>query len=100
MNSGFKFPVVGTSNFLFGEGEMLVQAEVSLYPLGEKDLAPPIFTFVRRLEREGLSVEPGPMSTLVAGASADVFAALREAYEETCLTGRRVLVVKLLNPGL
>jgi uncharacterized protein YqgV (UPF0045/DUF77 family) len=76
---------------------MLVQAEISLYPLGEKELAAPIFTFVRRLEREGLRIEPGAMSTLVAGESELVFAALREAYAETCRTGRRVLIVKLLN---
>lgn len=76
---------------------MLVQAEVSLYPLGEKELAPPIYTFVRRLEREGLRIEPGPMSTLIAGESELVFAALREAYEEAGRLGRRALVVKMLN---
>lgn len=76
---------------------MLVQAEVSLYALGEKDLAPFIYSFVRRLERPGLTIEPGPLSTLVAGESELVFQALREAYEELGLTGRRALVVKLLN---
>lgn len=79
---------------------MMVQAEVSLYPLGEKDLLPPILAFVRCLERAGLRVEPGPLATLVAGESAAVFEALREAYDEACLTGRRALVVKMINGGI
>jgi uncharacterized protein YqgV (UPF0045/DUF77 family) len=81
-----------------GEGPvMIVQAEISLYPLGEKELAAPIYTFVRRMERDGLKIEPGAMSTLVVGEDELVFTALREAYEETCRTGRRIMVVKLLN---
>lgn len=76
---------------------MLVQAEVSLYPLGEKDLALLIDHFVRRLERDGLRIEPGPMSTLLVGESDLVFQALQEAYEEAGRQGRRVLVVKMMN---
>ena len=90
-----------------------------MYPIGEADPAPPIYAFVRRLEREGLKVrkqgcrlgdaepvlaplavpdvEPGPLSTLVAGDSALIFMALREAYEEAGLLGRRALVVKVIN---
>jgi uncharacterized protein YqgV (UPF0045/DUF77 family) len=77
---------------------MIVQAEISLYPLQEPELAPAIYAFVRRLERAGLRVEVGAMSSVVSGESEALFAALREAYESACADGTRVLVVKFLNP--
>jgi len=80
-----------------GGSFMRVQAEVSLYPLRDEDPAAPIFTFVRRLERPGLTLEVGALSCLVTGESEPLFEALREAYEEACRTGRRALVIKLLN---
>ena len=46
---------------------MIVQAEVSLYALGERDLAPAINTFLRRLDRPGLAIEIGRLSSLVTG---------------------------------
>lgn len=76
---------------------MIVQAEVSLYALGEEDLAPCIDSFVRRLERPGLRIEVGPLSSLLTGESDLVFEALREAFQEVCRTGSRVLVAKLLH---
>lgn len=76
---------------------MLIQAEVSLYAMGEVDLVPAVYEFVRRLERDGLDVEPGPMSTLVAGESGLVFEAVREAYEDAARGGRRALVIKIMN---
>jgi uncharacterized protein YqgV (UPF0045/DUF77 family) len=76
---------------------MIIQAEISLYPLRESDVVPAIYDFVRRLEQAGLQVEVGAMSSLVSGESALVFSALREAYEAACLGGSRVLVVKVRN---
>jgi uncharacterized protein YqgV (UPF0045/DUF77 family) len=75
---------------------MLVQAEVSLYPIGQGDPLPAIMDFVARLEAAGLSVQPGPLSTLVSGESALLFPALGRAYEKAA-AGRRVLVVKIHN---
>ncbi len=76
---------------------MLVQAEISLYPLGETDVGRTIYEFIHVLERPGLTLEPGPMSTLIAGESELVFTALREAYEHSVATGRKILVLKVMN---
>jgi uncharacterized protein YqgV (UPF0045/DUF77 family) len=76
---------------------MEIQAEVSLYPMGEKDVLPAILDLIRRLEAAGLRVEPGPLSTLVSGECGAVFAALGEAYAAVAEGGRRVLVVKVVN---
>lgn len=76
---------------------MIVQAEVSLYPLGEADPAREIDAFVRRIARSGLTVETGPLSTLVSGESGLVFRALEEAYAANAEGERRVMIVKMKN---
>ena len=77
---------------------MQIQAEISLYALGVADLAPSIYQFLQVLERPGLTVEIGRMSTLIAGEDDLVFAALREAYGAAAAQGQRVLVAKIMNP--
>lgn len=76
---------------------MKIQAEVSLYALGEADLLPSIREFVRGLEQPGLEIEFGPMSSLLTGEHDLVFPALQQAYEAAARRGRRVLLVKILN---
>ena len=76
---------------------MKVQAEVSLYPLREADLTPPIQQFIERLESRGLQVAIGPLSSTVAGDSASLFDALREAFEDSAQGGARVLVLKIIG---
>ncbi len=74
---------------------MIVQAEVSLYPLRRRDLAGAIHPFVNRLRESGLEATMGRMSTLVVGESADVFRALAEAYETAAAGGDAALIVKV-----
>jgi len=57
-----------------------ILAEVALYPLREADIGPILLEFVARLREAGLEVEPGPMSTLVKGPRAEVFAAVEAAF--------------------
>ena len=52
---------------------MKVQAQISLYPLRRPDLAVPITRFVQQLERDGLDINIGPMSTQVTGDSKVLF---------------------------
>lgn len=76
---------------------MEVEAEVSLYPLGEPHLSHPIQAFVQVLEAHGCEAEVGQMSTIVKGESANVFEALRVGYENACEQGGCVLIVKASN---
>lgn len=76
---------------------MNVQAEVSLYPLRERELAPAISSFVRRLEGRGLGIEMGPMSTMIWGECGRLFDALRDAFEDAAGQSQVVLIVKISN---
>ncbi|MCK4283370.1 MAG: thiamine-binding protein [Candidatus Brocadiae bacterium] len=76
---------------------MMIQAEVSLYPLGEPALSPAIEALVRAIENSGCSVETGPMSSLVRGDTGDVFRALESGFEEAARGRRCVMVVKVSN---
>ncbi len=76
---------------------MIIQAEVSLYPLGEEDLSPRIEQFVGALEWSGLQVKTGAMSSIVTGECGDVFKALGEAYDNDSAKGPSVLSLKISN---
>ena len=76
---------------------MEIEAEVSLYPLGEPHLSHPIQAFVDVLEDHGCEVEVGEMSTLVKGESADFFEAMRVGYDRACECGGCVLMMKASN---
>ncbi len=74
---------------------MRVQAEVSFYPFGVKELLSPIKDFVDALRKEGLEVEVGPLSSYVAGESELLFSALGRVFEEAAEKYRSVLVAKV-----
>lgn len=74
-----------------------ISAQISLYPLGQSDLAPAIQAFVDTLHEYGLSYEVGSMSTVVWGDDQVVFAALQEAYRRAVTHGPAVLQVTLSN---
>ncbi len=76
---------------------MEIQAEVSLYPLGESHLSGIIETFVEVVENHGCETEMGPMSTIVKGEASTVFEALRLGYERACESGGCVLTIKASN---
>lgn len=76
---------------------MIVQAEISLYPLKRAGLARPIAEFVGHLRRRALEVETGPMSSIVTGESQTVFTALREAFDAAARQGPVVLCIKVSN---
>lgn len=59
---------------------MEVLCQFSLYPLGSGSLGPPIAAAVEAVRARGLQVEVGAMSSLVAGPSEVVFAALADAF--------------------
>lgn len=76
---------------------MRVQAEVSLYPLKEQHLSKPIVQFCHAMDRYGLAVRTGTMSTEVTGDSRDLFQGLRDAFEQLAREHDVVLVCKVSN---
>ncbi len=72
-------------------------AQVSLYPLGDEDLSPRIDHVIEVFRTHPLSVEMGPMSTLLAGDEVAIFEALREAARVASDGGKMVMVVTLSN---
>jgi uncharacterized protein YqgV (UPF0045/DUF77 family) len=76
---------------------MNIQAELTLYPLGEPDLLPAIEDFLEVLRKKGLNPRMGTMSTNVVGDSATLFSAIAEAFEKVAGSHRCVLIVKYSN---
>jgi len=74
-----------------------ISAQVSLYPLGQGDIAPGIGAFLRVINAHHLSHEVGSMSTLLWGDDEAVFSALREAYAEAAAAGPAVMTVTVSN---
>ena len=76
---------------------MRIQAELSLYPLKTKELAPSIEAFLRALARKGISIDPGPMGTVVSGESRAVFRVLSKGFEKVAKRDEIVLIAKFSN---
>lgn len=76
---------------------MKVSAQISLYPLRQERLGPAIEAFRQALERAGLDPQVGPMSTLVSGDPARVFAGLRAGFEQAAAGGPVAMTVTVSN---
>ncbi len=76
---------------------MKVQAEVSLYPLRQKNLAKPIGWFCELLQKDEVEVRTGPMSSLITADSEVIFRSLREAFEQLAKEYEVVLTAKISN---
>jgi uncharacterized protein YqgV (UPF0045/DUF77 family) len=74
-----------------------ITAQVSLYPLRQDDLSPPIDSVTRTLARHGIESETGAMSTLVWGDDEKVFPALIDAFRGAAAQGHVVMVVTMSN---
>ena len=76
---------------------MHVGTQVSLYPLGQQDLAPAIQDIWDVLDEAGVEKQAGPMSTLVFGEDREVLEALRQGFERATQRGPAVMVITLTN---
>jgi uncharacterized protein YqgV (UPF0045/DUF77 family) len=74
-----------------------IMAQVSLYPLRQTSIGPPIREAVRVFRQHGLETRIGEMSTLLWGEEGAVFAALQEASHQAAASGDTVMVVTLSN---
>ncbi len=75
----------------------IISAQVSLYPLRQKSIGPPIRETVRILRQRGLHTRVGEMSTLVWGEEGAVFDALQEVFHQAAELGDAVMAVTLSN---
>jgi len=75
----------------------VISAQVSLYPLRQPSLGPPIRRLVRVLQEHGLQARMGEMSTLVWGDEEAVFDALRQAFHQAAQLGDTVMTVTVSN---
>ena len=76
---------------------MSIAAQVSLYPLRQASIGPPIREAVRIFRQHGLETRIGEMSTLVWGEEQALFAALQETFHQAAACGDAVMVVTLSN---
>ncbi len=76
---------------------MMITAQISVYPLGQPALEPPIQQAIARLRAVGLIVESGAMSTVVAGEADVVFETLRQVFGELAGQGQVIMAVTFSN---
>ncbi len=76
---------------------MISSTQISVYPLRQEHLGPVIDMVHQTLEAHGLRAEVGPMSTMVTGDAAIVFAALADAFDQAARTGQVVMTLTVSN---
>jgi uncharacterized protein YqgV (UPF0045/DUF77 family) len=76
---------------------MVISVQLSLYPLRQDHLSPSIQAVREALMAAGLQPHTGPMSTVVTGEAASVFAALQEAFVRAAAAGDVVMTLTLSN---
>jgi len=76
---------------------MIIQAELSLYPLRHPHLAEPIQQFIESLSHDNLHVKTGTMSSVVEGDAQIVFSRIQRAFEQVAEGCEIVLTVKISN---
>jgi uncharacterized protein YqgV (UPF0045/DUF77 family) len=77
--------------------QLIVSAQVAIYPLRQDHLTPVIAAVSRALEAAGLEPTVGPMSTMVTGEAATVFGALEAAFVQAAARGHAVMTVTISN---
>ena len=75
----------------------VMSAQVSLYPLRQVSIGPPVREAVRVFHDHNLKTRMGAMSTLMWGEEQEVFAALQEAFQRAAEHGDVVMTVTLSN---
>jgi uncharacterized protein YqgV (UPF0045/DUF77 family) len=76
---------------------MMASAQLSVYPLRQERLGPAIDLVQAALVAHGLAPQVGPMSTIVVGEDAVIFAAMAEAFARAAELGQVVMTVTVSN---
>jgi uncharacterized protein YqgV (UPF0045/DUF77 family) len=75
---------------------MQISAQISLYPLKQPSLSPPIEEPWKILEGK-LDLKKGPMSSIVRGEAEEVFRAIKEVFLKSAEFGPVSMVVTYSN---
>lgn len=76
---------------------MEISAQISLYPLKQEKLSPAIEEAWRIIEGYDITVQKGPMSTVLTGDRKEIFNAVREIFEKLSEKEMIVLSVTFSN---
>jgi len=76
---------------------MKLSAQISVYPLRQKELHHAVSAVRDALAARGLEPNVGAMSTVISGDAATVFAGLQDAFEAAAATGDTVLAITISN---
>jgi uncharacterized protein YqgV (UPF0045/DUF77 family) len=76
---------------------MIIQAQVSFYPLEGNNTKEKIERFIDNLRAGGLKIESHQMGTLVSGDSQNLFDTLSRAYENAAREGVSFMEIKVSN---
>ncbi len=75
----------------------VITTQVSIYPLRQESIGPPIREAVRVFRRYGVNVRVGEMSTLVWGDEGVIFDALQAAFRTAAGRGDTVMTITISN---
>jgi len=76
---------------------MWIQAELSFYPLGTDAVGERVKLFIDGLSAPGISVHPGPMSTVISGEDTAVFKVVQHCFVLSAEAGSAVLCARFSN---
>jgi uncharacterized protein YqgV (UPF0045/DUF77 family) len=76
---------------------MQISVQLSLYPLKQPSLSPPIEEAWKILKESKLDLEKGPMSSMVKGEVEEVFQAIKEVFLKCAELGPVSMVVTYSN---
>ena len=76
---------------------MIVQTEVSLYPLRTMNLHEPIEAFLDQLNSAPVEVHAGELSTIISGDLRETFETLAQSFARVAERYPVVLIVKVSN---
>jgi len=79
------------------QGDMGLTAQVSIYSLRQANLSMAINEALKIFNEEGLEVEPGSMSTLIAGSDTGIWKALQKSFSTAAALGETVMIVTVSN---
>ena len=78
----------------------MIALQVSLYPIGEKDITKPLNAFWKFLKEENINYKITPLSTITWGKDEEkLYMTICKAYQKAREMGPAVMVITLTTGG-